>query len=752
MVFDKESKRLVIYFFYDKEGIVDRYVDYMINAISPFSDRLVIVCNGKLTEEGRAVFEQYTNEIIVRENRGFDVWAYKTALETVGLDNLKEYSEVIMMNFTIMGPLYPFEEMFRTMDEKDLDFWGLTLFHGAEFDPFGKIKYGYLPLHIQSHFIAVRRDMLASEAFIKYWKEMPMITSYEEAIGWHEAIFTKTFEDLGYTWDAYVDTRDEMDKCYCPIIMSPAALIRERRCPVFKRRSFFHEYEDILQFTTGEPAAELFQYIREETDYDEDLILENMLRLQNQADIKRNLHLTYILPCRSEKNSALSFENQRIALVIHAYFEDLIEYCYAYALSMPEVSDIYITTDTPQKKENIEKVFHKGPWNRVQVILIENRGRDVSALLVGTKEFIHNYDYVCFVHDKKVAQLDASIKGASFSYKCFENLLKSRDFVKNVLATFEENPKLGMLVPPPPNFAEYYPTLGAVDWGENYDNTVALARKLGIHVNFDPQKEPVAPLGTMFWFRPEALKPLFAHDWTYEEFPKEPNKTDGTLLHAVERVYPFAVQEAGYYPAWLMNDSFASIEVDNLYFMLREINKAVFELVGPNIHYNVVQNIKYLAKEGRTGIRKYGQLFLDTGKGFHEEDSETVVLEGTNSYYEYDGLDKYGTVSRLRWDPGECGGIEVKIPNIEIYLENGEVLYRGIDDIQSNGIRISDAILFLARDPQIYVELPKEMTIRKVVIMAFVEKDITTEKAEELKARLSTRKKIGKKIKNIFGI
>ena len=33
---------------------------------------------------------------------------------------------MIMMNFTIMGPIYPFEEMFKKMDSKDLDFWGMT--------------------------------------------------------------------------------------------------------------------------------------------------------------------------------------------------------------------------------------------------------------------------------------------------------------------------------------------------------------------------------------------------------------------------------------------------------------------------------------------------------------------------------------------------------------------------------------------------------------------------------------------------
>lgn len=51
----------------------------------------------------------------------------------------------------------------------------------------------------------------------------------------------------------------------------------------------------------------------------------------------------------------------------------------------------------------------------------------------------------------------------------------------------------------------------------------------------DEKKEPIAPLGTMFWFRPRAMKLLFDRDWEYEDFPPEPNAIDGTLLHAIEK-------------------------------------------------------------------------------------------------------------------------------------------------------------------------------------------------------------------------
>lgn len=741
MIFDKTKKRLLIYFFYDKEGVVDRYIDYMLKDITKYVDELLVVCNGKLTEQGHEVFSRYTNNILVRENVGFDVWAYKTALEKVGLDNLANYGEVIMMNFTIMGPLYSFSEMFEKMDSQDLDFWGITLFHKVLCDPFGTIKYGYLPTHIQSHFIAVRTDMLASDEFKNYWKERPMINSYEEAIGYHEAIFTKTFADYGYKWGAYVDTRDEQNRCYCPIIITPKSIVEKKRCPIFKRRSFFHKYEDALDYTTGEATVELVDYIKNHLNYDMNMVYENILRVENQADIKRNMHLTYILPHDVDQQVSLDVTKLKVALVMHIYFIDLIEYCYNYAMSMPTNSDVYITTDSTRKKEKILEKFNEGPWNKLNVIVIENRGRDVSSLLVGVKHVVMDYDYVCFMHDKKVGQLDVACKGESFSYKCFENMLKSSNYVKNIINLFEQNERLGILMPPPPNFAEYYPTIGAVEWGENYDNTVELAKDLKLNVKIEESKEPVSPLGTMFWFRPKAMRKLYAKDWEYEDFPEEPNKLDGSLLHAIERIYPFVVQDAGYYPAWVMNASFAAIEVDNLYFMLRELNKKVFPLVGVNKQIVITNRLEQMEGVVHDLGRSVGRLYIAQNGQMDEKHSELYSQDGQVDYYEYENLQKYGKVNQFRWDPGELSGIEVRVHDIEIVLTSGETIYKGSDDIISNGLRINEAFVFINRDPQMYFSIDEEAEVKKIIIIAHVDKTISQESIRQISKNLSGTKK-----------
>ncbi|MEG1732493.1 MAG: rhamnan synthesis F family protein, partial [Longicatena sp.] len=334
------------------------------------------------------------------------------------------------------------------------------------------------------------------------------------------------------------------------------------------------------------------EFIENNLNYDMGLIWKNIIRLENQADFKKRMQLNYILssklPLKKEENRLSA------ALILHIYYEELAEYCAGYVESMPDGTDVYITVPDEKTKSYVEKVFSKIQGHEIEIRIVGNIGRDVAPFLVGCKDIISKYDLICKIHDKKVCQIMPMSIGESWAYKCFENLLKNRIFVNNIITTFENNPYLGLLTPPVPHHGPYYPTCGKGEWGDNFTVTEEVARHLGVKVNMDETKEPIAPLGSMFWFRTKALKGLFAHDWDYSEFPQEPIQTDATILHAIERVYPFCVQQEGYYPAWIMADSYARIEFTNWNFINGELHKEAMKKVGINKHRELLERIREL--------------------------------------------------------------------------------------------------------------------------------------------------------------
>lgn len=589
----KDIRRLVIYFFYDADGIVDRYVPVMLEEMKKNSSEVFVVVNGKLTPDSREILQKITPKVFVRENVGFDVWAYKEAMGQYGWEKLGEFDEVVLMNYTIFGPLYPFSEMFEVMNKKDVDFWGITKHHKVDFDCFGTCKYGYIPEHIQSSFLVIRRSLMNSMEYHNLWDDMPMINSYAESVGFYEAIFTKDFTDKGFKSELYIDTSDLEGYTRYPLMMLADELIKNRKCPILKVKSFSQYYEDILGDTIGNCTIDAFNYIKNELEYDTDLIWEHILRTANMAAIKRLMHLNYILPkdyiaYPGHKNP----KGKRFALMMHLYFPDLIDECLEYAKSMPANSDLYITVSEDKMESEVnKKIKFLTGFKKITVIRIENRGRDVSSLLIGCAPYVNDYDYICFMHDKKTTQVKPYCAGKSFSYKCFENNLGSKQYVENIITTFEQNPRLGMLTPPPPNHSLFYNILGT-EWASNYENTLALAKKLKLKVNIVWTNEPITPLGTMFWFRPKALKPLFDYKWTYEDFPKEPNKFDGTILHAIERIYGYTVQEQGFYIAWVLSDHCARIEMTNMFFSMRELNRRLLSKYYTNNLLDMTQKME----------------------------------------------------------------------------------------------------------------------------------------------------------------
>ena len=76
-------------------------------------------------------------------------------------------------------------------------------------------------------------------------------------------------------------------------------LIRDKRCPIFKRRMFFQPYEYEIFNTLGQPGKELYDYLKSTGLYDVNLIWDNILRTCHQADFVKNLHLNYILSSSS---------------------------------------------------------------------------------------------------------------------------------------------------------------------------------------------------------------------------------------------------------------------------------------------------------------------------------------------------------------------------------------------------------------------------------------------------------------------
>lgn len=567
------TKRRLGIFFVETEPISPKsYIADLLNGVGKYCTQVVVVCAASMADDFKHLYGELCDDIVPCDMQKQDVlWGYRTGLLFIGRERAAIFEEIILFNNSVFGPIRDLDILFETMDQKELDFWGVTL--GAAYSEPSLWQHPTpQPNTLDSYFLAVTKHLFSAEAFWQFFQTLPPQATVVPG----GASLTTHFASQGYRWASYVEptlicTAEEF-------VLRPAVALREGLCPFVKRSSFTSDMADVLSHTMGEGAREALNYLQEETVYDTENILQYLLQTHNMADIKNSLSMNHILSSVQALPGAKQTE-PNVALLLHIYYEDRIDYCRSYAASMPKEADVYITTDTVQKRQQIAHVFKDLDVRSVTVEVIPNRGRDVAAFLVSMAKHVDTYDYVCFAHDKKGIGAGDALAGDSFSYLCFESILKSKQYVANVLYTFDANPSLGLLVPPLPLHAGYYGILG-FEWRTNYAGCVALIEKMGLSAHIDPDKAPVAPFGSEFWFRPQALKPLFEAGFSYEDFPQESSyknpafKKTEHISHQIERIYPVVAQSQGFYSAWVMPENIASLVLTELVYYQREITKA----------------------------------------------------------------------------------------------------------------------------------------------------------------------------------
>lgn len=563
-------KRLGIFCCYDVNGVVDDYVYYLLNDINENLDELYIVSNASLSKESIYKLSKITdNDIIFRDNVGFDARAWREAMFNIGFITLSKFDEVILFNDSFFGPIYPFKEMFDKMENEDVDFWGITE-HGEAPNLKNLCPYGYRPRHLQSYFLVFRKNLLESDEFRNYWLNLPQFKNREELTFKFEAVLTKHFEDLEYKWKAYVDSEDleeSRQKAMNLYAFDMYNLVSNRALPVLKKKSFKVGRKINLRYNMASDLSNTLTYIEKNTNYDTSLIYRHLLRTMDPSLVVDNLNLVKIIP-KDESSDYIT--DKKVLIIVHLYYEDIWEYAFNYLKNVPSYVDILITTDTNPKREFFKYNIAKNLENNVKVIKIEPRGRDMASLLVGASDIVKKYDYFCFMHDKKSQGKEYITVGATFRDVLWENNLASSGYINGIVKEFDDNPSLGLVVPPKIYHGTYFNDYITNFWSVNFKEATEVLDQMGIVSNINRGFPPLS-IGNCFWAKYDALKPLFALCWDYEDFPGEPMPGNGTVSHALERIYGYVAASEGYYTKFIMTDEYANSEIFNYSYMFENI-------------------------------------------------------------------------------------------------------------------------------------------------------------------------------------
>ena len=231
-----------------------------------------------------------------------------------------------------------------------------------------------------------------------------------------------------------------------------------------------------------------------------------------------------------------SLENKcKIAVQVHLFYEDLIEDIINKTNNIPVLFDLYISITNSSLINNIEnyvKLHSKS--NIYEILLVENKGRDILPFLKQMKTKYKQYKYICHIHSKK--SMTSPKLGFLWRNYLFNNLLGNINIISQTINDFEKNKKLGFIYP-----ETYYGiirlfyrlTEGTKYWMNFLSSKLFEQDNIGNLIDF--------PAGNMFWAKTKAIYQIFIHDLS-KYFPKENDQTNDTIMHGIERIWIYLVK------------------------------------------------------------------------------------------------------------------------------------------------------------------------------------------------------------------
>jgi rhamnosyltransferase len=526
------NKRLLLYVHFNKDNQLSPHVVYQLQHLRALFGEVFFISNSVLASKDLNFLEDQNliDGFMQRKNQGYDFVAWSEAMQEYGFDKLADYDSVTLMNDTCFGPIYDFKAPFDKMDRDDnIDFWGITNNRSHKVKPWADQPEITLPDHIQSYFVSYKQKLVSSDSFKNFWQDITVLEDVVEVIVKYETSMTKYFEDAGFNSGVLFDTRKEnwagMMVHDFSVFNLPELL--KRYIPFLKIKAFTYGAENIY-------TPLVMERIKQESNYPLHFIVDHMTDVDYPDREYMLAEKTRIFKPESTTTSKL-----KIGIHLHAFYLDLIPEYLDYFTTYVKNYDLYITTDSEEKRSQIEAGY-KLPEIK-KVLVTGNKGRDVLPWMVVSKE-MENYDLIGHFHTKKSKDNDW-IVGESWRRDIEYSLLKP---AQQIFEEFEKNPKLGLMIADVPSFFEHFYGPTYITERDIWQDMEQIWNK----IDFDKPKELkqkdsyVMSYGTMLWYRPDALRNLLEVD-IIEAIPEEPLPYN-SILHAFERLVVYGAWANGY--------------------------------------------------------------------------------------------------------------------------------------------------------------------------------------------------------------
>ncbi len=591
-VHTKHCKRLAVFAYYDKNGVVDDYAIFMLKAMREHCTDVCVVINGVVNTDGERRLKLHSTQIIFKDNIGYDFAAYKQAI--LDTKNITKYDEIVFFNQGLFGPISSLHTMFNKMfSKKKIDFWGVTNFK------YIKENEQEVSSCIDNSFFVVKSSIIKSPEFLSFWQDYVEDTSSNYDAMAQCKNFTNYFTCKGFILDTYINTDKYDDYTLNASIDIPTQLLKEGN-PFFKRKAFFNSDFEKRRFSNKNISKQLYNYIRLQTEYPISFINKNLFRTLTPQQLHKSL-------CFVENVDAVKGNYKRTAAVLWFAKEEMGELLCAGAAKMQKDTSLLCLFASEELRDSFQLKLPP----KTQCIVIEEDG--FSYLFGKLWKDVCVFENILYCHNNIVNTKDEFINACTI-----ENAIES---LKPAAcgALLEQRDDLGAFIVAP--ILQNINCNGLENWPKIAEKLLNRLDTLGVNITLDSDQCPVSIKASMFFARTKAIELLSKMDFDQDMFDLTNNE--------YEYLLPIIVQNSEYHVAIACTQNQALSAVEDFTGALQEIVSDVSKIQNNKNSSNNNINVETILE----ALRHYNK-YLSNSKKEPENKKKRLFGEKVSEYIE----------------------------------------------------------------------------------------------------------------------
>jgi lipopolysaccharide biosynthesis protein len=150
---------------------IQEYVFYYLAELKKNNFDIVFISSSPLRDIDIDRLKSVSSLIIEKSNYGLDFSSWYIGLKQLKFG--KKYSNVLLVNDSVFGPLYDLADTISIAEKSDVDMFGMT--------DSREISY-----HLQSYFLYFKSTIIKSSAWLKFWNDFKLIDDKQQIISDYE--------------------------------------------------------------------------------------------------------------------------------------------------------------------------------------------------------------------------------------------------------------------------------------------------------------------------------------------------------------------------------------------------------------------------------------------------------------------------------------------------------------------------------------------------------------------------------------